>query len=89
MFSGYLMAAVYHLDRKGGFAGWQWFVHSHLLINPSPQITNMLNHRLFIVDGIISLPIALAGYFIFPDVPEISRPFYLTKEVSYMSYTSK
>ncbi|EOD46987.1 putative pantothenate transporter protein [Neofusicoccum parvum UCRNP2] len=35
---------------------------------------------LFIVDGIISLPIALAGYFVLPDVPEISKPFYLTKE---------
>lgn len=35
---------------------------------------------LFIVDGIISLPIALAGFFVLPDVPEISKPFYLTKE---------
>jgi ACS family pantothenate transporter-like MFS transporter len=35
---------------------------------------------LFIVDGVISLPIALAGYFVLPDVPEISKPFYLTKE---------
>jgi MFS transporter, ACS family, pantothenate transporter len=24
MFSGYLMAAVFHLDGTGGFAGWQW-----------------------------------------------------------------
>lgn len=63
MFSGYLMAAVYHLDGKCGFRGWQW---------------------LFVVDGIISLPIALAGYFILPDVPEISKPFYLTeKEVAF------
>jgi ACS family pantothenate transporter-like MFS transporter len=59
MFSGYLMAGVYHLGGKGGFAGWQW---------------------LFIVDGIISLPIAIAGYFVIPDVPEIAKPFYLTKE---------
>ncbi|KAI9713230.1 MAG: hypothetical protein M1820_001216 [Bogoriella megaspora] len=59
MFSGYLMAAVYHLGGKGGFAGWQW---------------------LFIVDGIISLPIALAGYFVLPDVPEITRAFYFKKE---------
>lgn len=36
--------------------------------------------RLFIVDGIISLPIAIAGFFVLPDVPEISKPFYLTKE---------
>ncbi|KAF1953933.1 pantothenate transporter [Byssothecium circinans] len=59
MFSGYLMAGVYKLGGKGGFAGWQW---------------------LFIVDGVISLPIALAGYFVLPDVPEISKPFYLTEE---------
>ena len=63
MFSGYLMAGVYKLGGKGGFAGWQW---------------------LFIIDGVISLPIALAGYWVLPDVPEISRPFYLTeKEVAF------
>ena len=59
MFSGYLMAAVYHLNGKGGLAGWQW---------------------LFIVDGIVSLPIALAGYFVLPDVPEITRAPYLTRK---------
>ncbi|KAB8233988.1 putative FAD dependent oxidoreductase [Aspergillus alliaceus] len=59
MFSGYLMAAVYKLEGRGGFRGWQW---------------------LFIVDGIISLPIALSGFLILPDVPEISNPWYLSKE---------
>jgi MFS transporter, ACS family, pantothenate transporter len=24
MISGYLAAAVYKLDKQGGFAGWQW-----------------------------------------------------------------
>ena len=57
MFSGYLMAGVYHLGGKGGLHGWQW---------------------LFIVDGIISLPIALSGYFLLPDVPEITRAWYLS-----------
>jgi MFS transporter, ACS family, pantothenate transporter len=37
--------------------------------------------RLFIVDGIISLPIAISGFFILPDVPEITRAWYLSKEV--------
>ncbi|KAL8793243.1 MAG: hypothetical protein Q9195_004179 [Heterodermia aff. obscurata] len=60
MCSGYLMASVYHLGGRNGFAGWQW---------------------LFIVDGVISLPIAIAGFFFLPDVPEISRAWYLTKEV--------
>lgn len=59
MFSGYLMASVYHLGGTHGFKGWQW---------------------LFIIDTVISLPIAVAGFFFFPDVPEISRSWYLTKD---------
>ncbi|KAH8124975.1 hypothetical protein FP744_10004928 [Trichoderma asperellum] len=59
MFSGYLMAAVYHLGGRDGFKGWQW---------------------LFIINTVISLPIALAGYFMIPDVPEITRAWYLTPE---------
>ncbi|KAF2156308.1 MFS general substrate transporter [Myriangium duriaei CBS 260.36] len=59
MFSGYLMAAVYHLQGTGGLRGWQW---------------------LFIVDGIISLPVAIGGYFMLPDVPETTRAWYLTEE---------
>ncbi|BCS23791.1 uncharacterized protein APUU_40235A [Aspergillus puulaauensis] len=35
---------------------------------------------LFLVDGIISLPIALLGFIVLPDVPEISNPWYLTKD---------
>ncbi|KAF3354638.1 Chaperone protein hchA [Verticillium dahliae VDG1] len=52
MFSGYLMAAVYHLDGVHGYHGWQW---------------------LFIINTVISLPIAMAGFFLFPDLPEITR----------------
>jgi hypothetical protein len=37
--------------------------------------------RLFIIDGVISLPIAIAGYFILPDVPEIAKAWYFSKEV--------
>ena len=37
---------------------------------------------LFIIDGVISLPIALAGYWMIPDVPEIAKPWYLTEAVS-------
>ncbi|KAF7870420.1 hypothetical protein EAF04_004165 [Stromatinia cepivora] len=59
MFSGYLMASVYHLNDKGGLKGWQW---------------------LFIIDGVISLPIAIAGYFMLPDVPEIAKAWYFSKE---------
>jgi hypothetical protein len=37
--------------------------------------------RLFIIDGVISLPVALAGFFVLPDVPEISRVWYLSEQV--------
>lgn len=35
---------------------------------------------LFIINTVISLPIALLGFIFFPDVPEICRAFYLSKE---------
>lgn len=35
---------------------------------------------LFIINTVISLPIALLGFLFFPDVPEICRAFYLSKE---------
>jgi ACS family pantothenate transporter-like MFS transporter len=35
---------------------------------------------LFVMDGLISLPICLAGYFLIPDLPENSRAFYLNEE---------
>ncbi|OAP64709.1 hypothetical protein AYL99_00681 [Fonsecaea erecta] len=59
MFSGYLMAAVYHLEGRGGLRGWQW---------------------LFIIDGCIAIPVAMAGYIFYPDVPDTCQAFYLSEE---------
>lgn len=35
---------------------------------------------LFIMDGVISTPICLAGFFLIPDLPENTRAFYLNKD---------
>ncbi|CZR68652.1 related to transporter protein [Phialocephala subalpina] len=35
---------------------------------------------LFIMDGVISTPICLAGFFLIPDLPENTRAFYLTND---------
>ncbi|KAJ5388814.1 hypothetical protein N7509_011355 [Penicillium cosmopolitanum] len=35
---------------------------------------------LFLIDGVISLPVAISGFFVLPDVPEISNPWYLNKD---------
>jgi len=42
--------------------------------------------RLFIIDGVISLPIAIAGFFVLPDVPEISKAWYFSETVSLMLF---
>ncbi len=36
----------------------------------------------FIIDGVITMPIALYGFFMFPDVPTTTKAFYLSDEVS-------
>ena len=36
------------------------------------------------MDGVISLPVAVAGYYFLPDVPEISKARYFTVEVSFV-----
>ena len=77
MCSGYLMASVYNLDGVSGYAGWQWLVSDHNSGVSEPHGQS----RLFLVDGIISLPIAVAGYFFIPDLPATTRAWYLTKEV--------
>lgn len=35
----------------------------------------------FIIDGIITLPIALYGFLVFPDLPRTTKSFYLSEEV--------
>lgn len=44
--------------------------------------------RLFVIDGVISLPVAISGFFLLPDVPEISNPWYLSEEVCLFAYIS-
>ena len=45
----------------------------------APELTNQSLR--FIIDGIITLPIAVYGFLIFPDVPATTTAFYLTEEV--------
>ncbi|KIP09226.1 hypothetical protein PHLGIDRAFT_29194 [Phlebiopsis gigantea 11061_1 CR5-6] len=40
---------------------------------------------LFIIDGVITLPIALYGFLVFPDLPTTTRAFYLTEEERLLS----
>ncbi|KAF9247159.1 major facilitator superfamily domain-containing protein [Melanogaster broomeanus] len=42
---------------------------------------------LFIMDGVITLPIAFYGFFVFPDIPATTKAFYLTNEERLLSYS--
>lgn len=62
----------------------RWFQGLAVVSHPIlPKAGHILRNRLFLIDGIISLPVALSGFFVLPDVPEISSPWYLSeKEVA-------
>ena len=62
------------MDSRGGNGAYSLFLKAR---SNGTDIS-----RLFIVDGIISLPVCLAGFVFLPDVPEVSRAWCLTKEVS-------
>jgi ACS family pantothenate transporter-like MFS transporter len=40
---------------------------------------------LFVMDGLISLPICIAGFYLIPDLPENTRAFYLNKDDAELS----
>ena len=42
----------------------------------------------FIIDGVITLPIALYGFVVFPNVPATTNVFYISEEVIYILETT-
>lgn len=60
------------------------------IFNPrSVQFTQRPNLSFrFIIDGIITMPIALYGFLVFPDLPRTTQAFYLSQE-AYLSIISK
>ena len=61
------------------------YMESHIIsvVEARTELTNFeLWSRAFIINGSISLPMAVMGYFILPDVPEITKSWYLSEEAS-------
>lgn len=67
-----------HLNGSGGRSGWRW-----LWISLDPYLRKLPLNLLprFIIDGVITLPIALYGFLLFPGLPRDNDVFYLRKEV--------
>ncbi|KXN86384.1 Pantothenate transporter liz1 [Leucoagaricus sp. SymC.cos] len=77
LFSGILQAAIYNLVPV--------FIDHNRHLNGKSSLSGW--RWLFIIDGIITLPIAFYGYFIFPDLPQTTKAFYLTEEERELAYT--
>lgn len=77
MFGGYMQAAAHAgLDGKGGMQGW--YVHENASLEFNMTLLTFSHRRwVFIIDGIISLPIAIAGFFLYPGIPTSPRIWWL------------
>lgn len=50
------------------------------IFSSSILVTCQPTYRLFIVDGLITMPIAVAGFLVLPDLPETTRAWFLTPD---------
>ncbi|OHE99293.1 MFS transporter [Colletotrichum orchidophilum] len=69
-FSGLIAAGVFAgLDGKHNLAGWQWYDESSFF-HTRPRLTVA---RLFIIQGAVSVGVALAAFYLLPDAPLQTR----------------
>ncbi|EMR65150.1 putative pantothenate transporter protein [Eutypa lata UCREL1] len=80
MFGGFLQTGIHKsMNGLAGMPGWRWLY----IVSSSPPLPPMI--ELFEltylqIDGIITMPVALYGYFFFPDVPATTTAPYLNEE---------
>lgn len=83
MFGGFLQTGIYDsMNGLHGLPGWRWlFIVSVLLGSsffPGAEDTDLSLHGQ--ISGTISMPVAVYGYFFFPDTPHSTSAFYFTEE---------
>ena len=81
LYSGFVaILLVRHLNGVDGRSGWRWlYVNFGRIALTGRRLDLVLR---FIIDGTITLPIALYGFIIFPDLPATTSAFYLTEQAN-------
>lgn len=90
MFSGFLQGAAYtNLNGVHGRAGCKYKIFKVTFNRYSSidtviwqylTLTLRLGRWLFIIDGLITIPLAIAGYFFFPNLPQDGKRTWWTTE---------
>ncbi|KAH3905847.1 hypothetical protein HBH56_214360 [Parastagonospora nodorum] len=76
IFSGFLQAGIYNgLNDHTGLAGWRW-LFGKLQEASDNYITNIS----LVINGVISMPVAIAAYFFLPDTPGTAKPNWIFTE---------
>jgi MFS family permease len=73
-FSGLLAFAIEKMDGIQGLGGWQWYYFPSFVVHYSLT----LEHRIFILEGLVPVAISFVIWKLLPDSPETAR--FLTKE---------
>ncbi|EAT77359.2 hypothetical protein SNOG_15134 [Parastagonospora nodorum SN15] len=82
IFSGFLQAGIYNgLNDHTGLAGWRW-LFGKLQEASDNYITNIS----LVINGVISMPVAIAAYFFLPDTPGTAKPNWIFTERTIFEY---
>lgn len=77
MFGGFLQAAIFSsMDGLHGLPGWKWLFL--VFLHPSSVVNQYL--IVYQICGIITIPVAIYGYYFFPDTPYTTSAFYLSDD---------
>ncbi|RVX66581.1 hypothetical protein B0A52_09458 [Exophiala mesophila] len=78
IFSGFLQAGIYNgLNGHAGLPGWRWlFSEFQLYVPPSLSSPSVVA----VINGVISLPIAVLAFFFLPDTPGTAKPSWVFTE---------
>lgn len=79
--SGFLAAGILeHMDQVGNLHAWQWFCELYFYILEIPKTDGA---HLVIIEGVASIVVALAAFYLLPDWPHNTK--FLTEEEKEMA----
>lgn len=67
-----------HLDGVHGLAGWRWYVCTVYVYSIS-ILTQPSTIRMFIINSIITLPLGIIGFWVWPGTPSKSKSVFLSE----------